>query len=243
MKQSAVEKRFRAKKAAIVSIHDVMPSNLGKTIEIICFLKKAGVQAITLLIVAGLEWRPHDIAFLEKLQSDGKVELAGHGWKHRIEGFGSLMHRLHGVLISRNEAEHLSLEANEIVELVERNHNWFQQAGLAPPALYVPPAWAMGKISRTDLRRLPFRYYETLTGVYDSSRDLAHPMAVCGYMADAWHRSVFLRTSNAINQRLFTCPLRIAIHPDDLYLEMAVDLAACLNSGFHFSTYESFFEH
>jgi predicted deacetylase len=241
MKPSGAERRSRAKKTAIVSIHDVMPSNLDKTFEIIRFLKKAGVHAITLLIVAGLKWQPHDIALLEKLHADGEIELAGHGWKHRIDGFGSLMHRLHGVLISRKEAEHLSLASNEIVELVKRNHNWFQQAGLAPPALYVPPAWAMGKVSRTDLKRLPFRYYETLTGVYDSFRNRAHPMAVCGYMADAWHRSLFLRASNAVNEKIFTCPLRIAIHPDDLYLLMAADLAACLNRGFHFSTYEGYF--
>jgi predicted deacetylase len=153
------------------------------------------------------------------------------------------MHRLHGVLISRNEAEHLSLTADEIVELVERNHHWFQKTGLVPPALYVPPAWAMGNISRRDLCRLPFRYYETLTGVYDSSRDLTHSMAVCGYMGDTWCRSLFLRTSNAINERLLNFPLRIAIHPDDLNLEMAVDLAACLHKDFHFATYQRFFEH
>lgn len=240
---SAEENRSGREKNAIVSIHDVMPTNLDKILEIMILLKKAGVGPITLLIVAGMQWRPHDIALLKKLQSNGEVELAGHGWRHRIDGFRSSRHRLHGVLISRNEAEHMSLPANEIVELVERNYNWFQRVGLAPPDLYVPPAWAMGKISRKSLKGLPFRYYETLIGVYDSFRDCTQPMAVCGYMADTWQRSLFLRTSNAINQRIFACPLRIAIHPDDLKLSMAVDLVSCLKKGFTFSTYTSFFKH
>lgn len=235
-------KRSREKKDAIVSIHDVMPSNLDKIFEIMIFLKKAGVRPITLLIVAGKQWRSNDIALLKKLQSNGEIELAGHGWRHRVDGFVSLRHRLHGVLISRKEAEHMSLQADEIIELVERNYGWFQRVGLQPPDLYVPPAWAMGNISRERLRRLPFRYYETLIGVYDAYRGCTQPMAVCGYMADTRHRSLILRATNAINRRIFPYPLRIAIHPDDLKLSMATDLASCLKKEFNFSTYESFFD-
>lgn len=244
MMPNAAESKGRdRKKTALVSIHDVMPSNLEKILGILIFLKKTGVRPVTLLLVAGMQWRPRDIALLKKLQADADIEFAGHGWRHRIDGFNTLRHRLYGILISRNEAEHMSLSTDDIAGLIDRNHDWFRKVGLEPPDLYVPPAWAMGKISRTRLRTLPYRYYETLTGVYDTFRGSLQPMAVCGYMADTRNRSFMLRATNAINRRIVPYPLRVAIHPDDLDLLLAADLAACLKKNFYFSTYGSFLSH
>jgi predicted deacetylase len=243
MPLNAYRKQLRRKKTAFVSIHDVMPSNLGKILEIMTFLRKEGVRPITLLVVTGMDWRSRDIDLLKKLQANTNIELAGHGWRHRVDGFSTFRHRLHGMLISRNEAEHMSLPANKIADLIRRNHRWFLRAGLEPPDLYVPPAWAMGRISKKGLRALPYRYYETLFGVYDAYHGRPHPMAVCGYMADTWSRSLALRATNAVNRQLIPRPLRIAIHPDDLKLLLASDLAACLKEDFHFSSYRAFFRH
>ena len=225
------------KRPVIVSIHDAMPSNLENVLEIIDVLKSLGVDLITLLVVPGKNWRHADITLLKKLQVYGGVELAGHGWRHGVDHFGTLRHRLHGLTISRKEAEHMALKQNRISELIRRSHNWFHEVGLKPPDLYVPPAWAMGQIDRKKLRALPYRYYETLLGVYDSYHDRTQPMAVCGYMADSAVRLLFLRCINAINRRLAFLPLRIAIHPNDLQLPMATELKAYLKRNSCFSGY------
>lgn len=240
MPARSVPDRPFPKKIAIASIHDVMPANLDRIIGIISFLRDKGVGPITLLVVPGKNWRPGDIATLERLQKDGDIEFAGHGWQHEIDGFGSLWHRLHGFLMSRREAEHLSLDAHEIVDLIHRNHDWFVKAGLKAPDLYVPPAWAMGKITRKALESLPYRYYESLTGVYDAGRRAMQRMGVCGYMADTRPRAFALRATNAANQ-IAPLPLRIAIHPEDLELLLAADLSACLGKNFQFLSYGDFF--
>lgn len=241
MPPDATSNRPSRKKIALVSIHDVMPANLDRILGIISFLRGKGVRSITLLIVPGKDWRPRDIEQLQKLQEDTDIGFAGHGWHHGIDGFGSLWHRLHGLLISRKEAEHLSLAADKIAGLILKNHEWFAAVGLKPPELYVPPAWAMGKISRKKLDTLPFRYYETLVGVYDAKRGCTRPMAVCGYMADTRARSLALRATNAVNRFALPFPLRIAIHPEDLDLLLAPDLADCLEKDYHFSSYQAFF--
>ena len=42
----------------------------------------------------------------------------------------------------------------------------------------MPPAWAMGPVSRSELRHLPFRYFETLRGVFDGQTNLAVVLAL-----------------------------------------------------------------
>jgi predicted deacetylase len=222
----------------IVSVHDVMPENLNQVLEIINFLKDHQVFSITLLVVSGRDWCNEDISVLKNLEDSG-IELAGHGWRHQIDKFKTFRHRLHGLLLSRHEAEHLSLSENAIYHLIEKSYQWFLDTGLAPPSLYVPPAWAMGSISRKQLKTLPYRYYESLFSVYDSLRDRTLPMAVCGYMADTKSRSWFLRTSNAVNQCLIRLPLRIAIHPNDLRLPLAKDLSKCIINCSAFSGYKT----
>lgn len=223
------------KKPVIVSIHDAMPATFANVLEIVKLLKSLSVHPVTILVVPGMNWHPADITRLKNLQEHSGIQLAGHGWRHRADRFGTLSHRVHGLLISRNEAEHLSLGPCETAELIDRNYNWFSGVGLKPPELYVPPAWAMGKLDRKVLSTLPYRYFETLFGIYDSHRDKLHPMALCGYMADSAIRSFFLRISNALNKRVASLPLRIAIHPNDLSLPLAADLKALLQQKLSFS--------
>jgi uncharacterized protein len=225
----------------LVSIHDAMPANFTKIIEIVKYLRSLQVRPITLLVVAGAGWPKPAISRLKALQASD-VELAGHGWTHRADQWHSLKHRLHGFVLSRNEAEHLALPAGEIPPLIRRSHDWFSEAGLKPPRLYVPPTWAMGAIPRKTLASLPYRYYENLFGVYDSFGKRMFPMAVCGYMADTRLRAWGLRRLNALNQWLSNYPLRIAIHPDDLDLPLAAELAACLKRCSHFVGYTDLFD-
>lgn len=213
---------------AFVTLHDVAPGVLDSCLATLDALRDRGVVAVTLLVVPGLDWSDADLDVLRRLQRAGHP-LAGHGWVHRAGDRRTLYHRLHGLVISRDEAEHLSRSTAELRALVSRCHAWFADVGLGSPDFYVPPAWAMGRLSRDDLDALPFRYYETQTGIYDSERRVFRRLPVVGYLADTRTRAVALRLSNAFNRavaRVLRRPLRVSIHPPDLDLHLADRLLA-----------------
>ncbi len=226
--------------AALVSIHDVMPETMTRVCDIIRFLKRKQVHRLTLLVVPGKSWTFRQIDQLRSFQQDG-IELAGHGWRHRVYRMNTVWHRLHGRLISRDEAEHLSLSESEIADIISRCYQWFVKMGLAPPTLYVPPAWAMGKLSRVHWQTLPFSLYETQSGVYDVYAASHYRMPVIGYMADTRSRVVSLKLVNAISLGLSSVQMRIAIHPNDMYLPLMSDLDRHLARFDHFLNYTDIF--
>ncbi|MBS3779284.1 MAG: polysaccharide deacetylase family protein, partial [Desulfovermiculus sp.] len=223
-------------KSAVVSIHDVMPRTLPQVEKVILFLHAHEVRAFTLLIVPGKDWTDSQITLLQKWQDNG-AELAGHGWEHRVSDREGAWHSVHARVISRNEAEHLSRTRQEIENTICRCYEWFEQVGLDKPFLYVPPAWAMGGLPRKDLFRLPFDFYETLTGVFDVRNNSHRYMPLTGYMADTAIRILCLKVLNAVNLAWPVGPYRIAIHPDDLHLPLRPYLSRHLARFDHFMTY------
>jgi predicted deacetylase len=214
---------------------------MPKTLEIIEFLERENVRPVTLLVVPGAEWPRQDVETLKQLQ-DAAYELAGHGWTHRCSGWGSWWHRLHGLVISRNLAEHLSLAPSEIMDTISRCYDWFAGACLNVPRLYVPPAWALGNIRRARLRETPFEAYEVLTGVYYTRTGRFARMPLVGYQADTRWRVCSLRTVNAANRCLARClnrPLRISIHPYDFDDYLAEDLRKILTQNREWTDYFS----
>ncbi len=210
--------------AALVSIHDVMPETLDEVTGILTRLVVCGIRRATLLVVPGRAWSISDIARLRRWQEAGHM-LAGHGWHHRIERFPTLYARAHGAILSRRSAEHLALDGPAIAALMDTNHAWFAHQGLARPSLYVPPAWALGKIGYEQLAARPFRFVETLGGVHDTRTRQFHRLPLVGFEADTALRALLLRASNASMYRLIRQrPLRVAIHPADgrLYLAEAL---------------------
>jgi predicted deacetylase len=221
---------------ALVSIHDVMPETLAQVLETVRFLEKEKVFPVTFLVTPGRQWSRAGVEELKSLQRDG-YPLAGHGWHHEAGRFAGLRHRLHGLLISRNEAEHLCLSSSEIENRMLQCFHWFSSVGLERPLVYVPPAWAMGSITESRLKRLPYRIYETQAGIRDTAAGRFYPMPVTGYMADTPFRAAALRVVNGIN-RAFPCSfIRIAIHPQDIHLALAGDLRRHLRSYSRFFTY------
>ncbi len=215
----------------LLSIHDIMPETLGKVLAIVERLESKRLAPIYLLVVPGCDWADSQLQSLKELAQNGHI-IAGHGWTHKAENIRGLKHRLHSRFISRNVAEHLALNAEGIAKLIRRNHTWFQKHDFEPPALYVPPAWAMGKISRPTLRDLPFRYYEYLGGIYDSETDRLRRLPVIGYEADTTIRGFLLRVTNAVNHGMRGIqrrPIRLAIHPHDFDLSLADHLNAFIS--------------
>lgn len=210
----------------LVSIHDVMPETLDAVDDILQRIAGAGTpRSVTLLVVPGRDWSKDDIAVLRRW-ADAGHELAGHGWVHEVERIRGVRHRLHSLFISRNVAEHLALDEQGIRTLIEDCHAWFGRAGLPAPTTYVPPAWAMGRVDRDVLRELPFRYYETLSGIYDAATDTMTRIPLVGFEADTRLRAGLLRIFNAANRWLANRRgrLRLAIHPQDFRLRLADDL-------------------
>ncbi len=207
---------------ALVSIHDVMPRTLFKVERIIERMPEHVRGNMVLLIVPGHCWTFSQVARLKTWQQAGFV-LAGHGWKHHTDAIRSGYHRLHACLVSRNVAEHLSLSETGVQSLLNRNAAWFREQGLTVPDFYVPPAWAMGRISRTVLRQAPFRYFETANGIYDSVTHTFQFLPLAGFEADTPIRKISLETWNYLNKLLASdkYPLRIAIHPDDYQFLLA----------------------
>jgi predicted deacetylase len=224
---------------ALISVHDVMPPTLPQVRELLRRLCSRSLAPITLLIIPGRHWTHEQIDELRAFQ-DRSMVLAGHGWSHRIDGIRGLKHRLHSAFISQDAGEHLSLDRHQIRDLVRRCFDWFEAHKLGAPDLYVPPAWAMGPLSRGELQRLPFRRYETLGGVYDSATDRYTRLPLVGFEARSAWRAPPLRLWNSLNLSAARAlaPVRIGIHPGDLDLPLARDLMALLDRPLHCRGYQ-----
>jgi predicted deacetylase len=184
---------------------------------------------VTVLVVPDRGWDRGQLRTLRGLQMAG-YRLAGHGWRHEVDGLRGWRQGLHGALFSRRVAEHLGLDAEGIAALIGRCFRWFGDQDLDPPELYVPPAWVMGAVPRQRLAMLPFRLFETFGGVYDARATRFMGLPLLGYEADTRLRAPALRLWNGINRLAArrVGPVRIAIHPFDLGHRLASSLRAHL---------------
>lgn len=210
---------------SIVSIHDVMPHTLENVQDILLKLPVNRIDNIYLLVVPGLKWSPEQLLQLKQWQEQG-YKISGHGWTHKISKKTSLYHYLHSFFVSRDVAEHLSLRSEEVYELVSNNYQWFIDQGFKAPELYVPPAWAMGKLTHQQLNELPFRFFEVSTGIYDSQKGVLKKLPLTGYEADRSWRTPLLKFWNNLNVWMAKkgSILRISIHPYDLTYPLEQDI-------------------
>ncbi|VUD61869.1 hypothetical protein TDB9533_02913 [Thalassocella blandensis] len=215
---------------ALVSIHDVSPENFERVSKIIDALPDSCRPNLILLVIPGLQWSRKKIEKLQQLQKSGCI-LAGHGWVHRCDKIEGVYHKLHSCLVSRNVAEHLALTESQIQQLLDDCYQWFVQHHFTPPQYYVPPAWAMGSISRQALRESPFRYFESSWGIYDAQTDKFTYLPLVGFEADTPTRSLVLSCWNKINEWIGSIkkPLRLSIHPHDPELFLKEKLWQSLN--------------
>ncbi|MEJ2669591.1 MAG: DUF2334 domain-containing protein [Gammaproteobacteria bacterium] len=215
---------------AILSVHDVMPETLRDVEAILSGpLAAFDPERILLLVVPGCSWSRGALQRLRVLAMSG-YEFAGHGWLHEVKRIKGIYHFLHSCLLSRRTAEHLSLTSDEIASLLMMNADWFSEQGFAPPVLYVPPAWAIGRINAGLLRYQPFRWFEVFMGFWDTLRGHRRAVPLMGFEADTRFRAQFLSWSNQLAWRLGRTgyPIRIAIHPRDFSLQLATPLRVYL---------------
>lgn len=213
-------------RSTLISIHDVMPETMELVSGQIDLLDQVGITKCTLLVVPGCDWSSDQIKQLHRWNEQG-FELAGHGWVHRCERVKGVYHRLHSLVISRDIAEHLELSPEDRFELMSRCADWFEQQKLPQPALYVPPAWAMGRLKKHRLQELPFRWFEVLSGVWDSESNRLRRSPLMGFEADTGLRWTILKLSNRCNEfaaRVLQRPIRLSLHPYDLELLLRDDV-------------------
>lgn len=214
--------------SAFITIHDVMPETLSGVQQLVTAMHGAGLPPATMLVTPGRDWTAPDLDRLHRFQAAGH-SLAGHGWSHHAPKVSSLYHRMYSTLISRRAAEHLDQPPVELAGLVQACFAWFSEHGFGSPVYYVPPAWALGALSRTELQKLPFRWYETLIGLYDSDLGTFTRLPLAGFDADTAFRRWFLLCWNRLNVSVARCssrPVRVALHPNDLNLFLAAEARA-----------------
>lgn len=211
---------------AHATIHDVRPDTLDRVARLLELLEPAGTR-VALLVVPGLDWTPAGVARLAAWGDEG-FELAGHGWVHQRTP-RSLYHRLHALVISRDQAEHLSATRDEARALVRRGRDWFAAHDLPAPTFYVPPAWAMGALQPSDLVELGYLFAEAQWGFHDLERGAFLRSPLIGFEADTWWREHALAVFNAWQvaaARRRGRPLRLGLHPFDLELRRADEARA-----------------
>ena len=212
---------------AYVSIHDLMPETMDRVETILRWLEERNVPPVSLLVVPGKPWTSDQIGRIREMASNGH-ELIAHGWHHHTNP-KRLKHRIHALLISRNVAEHLDMDSGEILELLNRSHHWFAENDLPTPSTYVPPAWALGTLSKTDLANAPFSTIETTRGFLhrNDSQFFFQYLPLTGYEADTQLRESFLLRWNYYQEKRAlkkNLCLRVSIHPKDLELRLAYQL-------------------
>lgn len=216
-----------------------MPSTLDNVVQILDRLESIPNEKITLLVVPGLDWKEHQLDQIRQWQESG-IQLAGHGWVHTCRGINTWYHRFHSLFISRNVAEHLSLNSDEVAALVQRCHQWFDANGLPVSELYVPPAWALGKWQHNSWEKVPFSAIETLQGLFTSDGQLKK-LPLVGFEADTHFRALFLRTFNRLSLTSAAkrnLPVRISIHPNDFNLYLSSYLQELVDAPLHWVSYQ-----
>jgi len=90
----------------------------------------------------------------------------------------------------------------------------------------------MGRVPKAALGNIPFRFFETTAGIYDSQLDKHHILPLTGYEADNSWRKYSLSCWNLINtlSSSDTRPLRVSIHPRDLELLLEQSLRRMLKT-------------
>jgi len=214
----------------LLSIHDVMPETLAPVREMLRKLEASGLAPVTLLVVPGRNWNPPDIQQLRDWSARGHP-IAAHGWRHEVRSIRGWRHRLHSTLISRRVAEHMELDSTGILDLMRRSVGWLLEQGLPDPFLYVPPAWALGGIRRSELQSAPCPAIEVLGGVIRTADGSLHRLPLLGFETDTAFRAASVRLWNRwqmLRARSSGRLLRIGLHPGDFHLRLADDLARLL---------------
>jgi predicted deacetylase len=230
-----VRRTSSAESALVVSIHDVAPATLAETRRWLADLDGFGIPGV-LLAVPG-PWRgtplpasPESAALLRDAAAAGH-EIALHGWSHGAQpDTGRALRRWSGGVAARGAGEFWTLDEAAARTRLEQGLETLAGAGLSV-AGFVPPGYLASPGARAALVASGLRYWTSHFFVHDltdGSRMLApsvshRPALADGAVSGAPDRPLLERTGQALiggTSRALprpACPLRLALHPDDLH--------------------------
>lgn len=160
-------------------------------------------------------------------------ELALHGYTHRTPRLRSPLHRLHQTVLSRLAAENLGITREEILDRMTRGLSWFAEHDFEIPRLYIPPAWALGSVSRHDVASTGIMLVERLLGFTHVPSGGTSHWPLYGYEADTFPRMIGLHLWNGATGAAAAAVgrVRVVVHPADTRLRLCGAVEAMLQTS------------
>ena len=84
-----------------------------------------------------------------------------------------LFHKLHSFILSRDVAEHLDLDSQAIIDLMNESHKWFLENNLGSPSLICATRLGFRLCQIQRFKGHPFEQVETTRGIYNAKKDKA----------------------------------------------------------------------
>ena len=213
-----------AKRALIVSIHDVAPPTRAASEKILREIVHRGITVCSLLVVPDYHHTGVSVAdesfvhWLRELEGDGH-EIVIHGYFHqrpRRNG-ETLRARLITQSYTSDEGEFYDLDYQDAFDRILRARDEFRRAGLMPHG-FIAPAWLLGKEGEQAAVDAEMEYTTRLTTVRDLRNGEDYPSRSLVYsVRNAWRRCASLLWNGALARALSHAPLlRLGLHPPDI---------------------------
>jgi len=212
-----------AKRALLVSIHDVSPITWGESAQAIDLARAAGVpdRALSLLVIprhegtASLGDAPDFVKWLQGLADDG-VTLIAHGFTHRMRGRVLSPYRaLWAYLFANGEGEFYAADRAEARAWFDVVREEFSNVDL-PQALegFVPPAWLLSRAAAAELDAAGFDFVELMRGLRVRRRFYARRLI--GWGQRSWIEALVTDAHARLQAARRPADTRLAIHPPNM---------------------------
>jgi hypothetical protein len=210
-------------RALVVSIHDVSPSTMKRTDQILDDLKALGCVPTSLLVIPDHHKRgriSNDNAFVEWLHkkvAEGH-EAVLHGYYHLRESRATdgFFKKFVTQSYTAGEGEFFDLSEGETSRRLAMGRAEFSACGLSVSG-FIAPAWLLGSDAEVAVRGAGFEYTTRISTVSDFSLGSVYmARSLVWSVRSGWRRVCSLVWNSLLSRSLEKSPLlRIGIHPPD----------------------------
>ena len=213
-----------ARRALVLSVHDVSPRTHAACERILTEVAGLGVKSTSLLAIPDHHHGGHflaDGAFCEWLSARERAghEVVTHGYFHQRarRADESAAAKWTTRIYTADEGEFYDMDRATARELVAKANAELRQIGVDPHG-FIAPAWLLSAEAEAALRDLKIEYTTRLGSVLDLRSGATHrSQSLVWSVRSAWRRVVSRVWNAFLFQRLATNPLmRISIHPVDI---------------------------
>lgn len=239
-------------KSLIVSLHDVAPSTTIESQQWMNLLNERNLS-ISMLVVPG-SWRGRGLAadetFCDWLRATvvDSHEVVQHGFSHTIDHDDKpgIFGRVVGNIAARGCQEFWSISETEARNRLHSGLSTLAKVGFRPLG-FVAPGWLTSRDAVSAVRRVGFNYLTTHFFVRDlvANKRYFAPVVCQRPNSASTAKIAKLTKLLAVVLRLAKLPVRVAIHPDDLFhaetreaIFSVIDYA--IANGYESQTYANF---